>query len=82
MVFLIQNTQNRDSKAIQLKLDELVHAVSHADNRLIDVENLTEEQMESLADRYKNLADHYHRRSDEKEAEEERMEARREEPSR
>jgi low affinity Fe/Cu permease len=71
MVFLIQNTQNRDSRAIQLKLDELVHSMSHADNRLIDVENLTEEEMESLADRYKKLADHYHQRSDEKDDERE-----------
>ena len=53
MVFLIQNTQNRDGAAIQVKLDELIRA-SAANNRFIDVENLTEEE---LADLRQRLAD-------------------------
>jgi low affinity Fe/Cu permease len=48
MVFLIQNTQNRDAKAMQLKLDELIRAVSKARNDLVDVENSDDEKMEQL----------------------------------
>ena len=45
MVFLIQNTQNRDSIAVQLKLDELINAVKDARNELIDVEDLSDEDL-------------------------------------
>src|SRR5262245_61691803 len=48
MVFLIQRTQNKDSLALQLKLNELVAAVSGASNRLIDVEDLDEEELQIL----------------------------------
>src|SRR6058998_2160884 len=48
MVFLIQRSQNKDSLAIQLKLNELVAAQHNASNRLIDVEDLTEEELEML----------------------------------
>jgi low affinity Fe/Cu permease len=48
MVFLIQNTQNRDAKAMQLKLDELIRAVSHARNELVDLENQPDDQIEEL----------------------------------
>ncbi len=47
MVFLIQNTQNRDSKAMQLKLDELIKT-GPARNRFIDIENLSEDQLKAL----------------------------------
>src|SRR5271163_3821668 len=47
MVFLIQNTQNRDSRAIHLKLNELIHAIDKAKNKMIDVENLTENQIKN-----------------------------------
>ena len=56
MVFLIQNTQNRDSEAIQLKLDELIRAVEGAHNGLLDIEELTEEDLNRLRGRYGNLA--------------------------
>jgi low affinity Fe/Cu permease len=46
MVFLIQNTQNRDSIAVQLKLDELIFAIKDADNRFLDVEDLDEKELE------------------------------------
>lgn len=48
VVFAIQNTQNRDSKAIHIKLDELIHALRHARNTVIDVEEMTDEQLAQL----------------------------------
>ena len=48
MVFLIQNTQNRDARAIHLKLNELIHAVDKAKNRMIDVENLSDVELDGL----------------------------------
>ena len=56
MVFLIQRTQNKDSKAIHLKLNELVAALKGPSNRLIDVEDLTEEELETLSNYYRALA--------------------------
>src|SRR6059058_5766161 len=47
-VFLIQNTQNRDAKAIHLKLDELIKGVSGARTRLVDLENLSDQELASL----------------------------------
>lgn len=48
MVFIIQNSQNRDARAIHLKLDELIRANKHARNRLIDLENLSEQELDIL----------------------------------
>ena len=56
MVFLIQRAQNKDALAIQLKLNELVAAMSGASNRLIDVEDLSENELEKLHDFYRKLA--------------------------
>jgi low affinity Fe/Cu permease len=56
MVFLIQRTQNKDSLAVQLKLNELVAAIQGASNRLIDVEDLTEEELDRLKAFYRRLA--------------------------
>ena len=56
MVFLIQQTQNKDGLAIQLKLNELVAAVDGASNRLISVENLTSEELHVLEEHFKRLA--------------------------
>jgi len=56
MVFLIQNTQNRDSHAVQLKLDELIRAVSGAHNALLDLEGLEEADLERFRVRYEELA--------------------------
>lgn len=55
MVFLIQNTQNRDSKAIHLKLDELIKAMRGARNSIIDLDSLTDDQLKRLEDEYKKL---------------------------
>ena len=48
MVFLIQNTQNRDGAAMQAKLDELIYAVKQADSRFIGIEHLTEEELDAI----------------------------------
>jgi low affinity Fe/Cu permease len=56
MVFLIQRTQNKDSLAVQIKLNELVAAVKGASNRLIDVEDLDETELRTLHDHYRELA--------------------------
>ena len=55
-VFLIQNTQNRESKAVQLKLDELIRAVRDASDTLIDVEESTDETIDHLKDEYRHRA--------------------------
>lgn len=56
MVFLIQNTQNRDTAAIQLKLDELIRATQGAHNALMDLEELEEARLEEFRRRYERLA--------------------------
>ena len=53
MVFLIQNTQNRDARAINLKLDELIHAISTAKNEMIDIEHLSDAELDLIAKKYK-----------------------------
>lgn len=55
MVFLIQNTQNRDAKAIHLKLDELIRAVSGARTHLVDLETLSDEELDQLHGQFKRL---------------------------
>jgi low affinity Fe/Cu permease len=55
MVFLIQRAQNKDARAIHLKLDEIVAAVEGASNRLIDVEDLSEDEIETLHKHYQKL---------------------------
>jgi len=57
MVFLIQRTQNKDSRAIHLKLNELVAAVRGASNRLINVEDLTEDEVKILHQHYEKLVE-------------------------
>ncbi|HEX7192113.1 MAG TPA: low affinity iron permease family protein [Thermoanaerobaculia bacterium] len=57
MVFLIQRTQNKDSLAVQLKLSELVAAIDGASNRLIAVEDLSEEELKVLRIHFQRLAD-------------------------
>jgi low affinity Fe/Cu permease len=57
MVFLIQNTQDRDSEAVQVKLDELIRATRGAHNALLDLENLDAEELDEVRRRYERLAD-------------------------
>ncbi|MFM9913119.1 MAG: low affinity iron permease family protein [Methylophilaceae bacterium] len=56
MVFLIQNTQNRDTEAIQIKLDELIRATKGAHNALLDLEELEEENLDAFRAKYQTLA--------------------------
>jgi low affinity Fe/Cu permease len=55
MVFLIQNTQNRDAKAIHLKLDELIKGVTGARTKLVDLEELSDEELEELQEEFKRI---------------------------
>ena len=56
MVFLIQNTQNRDSEAIQVKLDELIRAIEGAHNSLLDLEELEEAELDRIRAPYQEMA--------------------------
>jgi low affinity Fe/Cu permease len=58
MVFLIQNTQNRDSEAIQVKLDELIRATAGCHNALLDLEELEDEELDRIKSSYLQLARH------------------------
>ena len=60
MVFLIQNTQNRDSVAMQLKLDELIRTSKSAHNYLLDIEKMSEAELERLRVAFGKLAKHTH----------------------
>jgi low affinity Fe/Cu permease len=55
MVFLIQNTQNRDAKAVHLKLDEMIRALKGARNRLVDLEDLSDEELKKLEEQFQRL---------------------------
>jgi low affinity Fe/Cu permease len=63
MVFLIQNTQNRDAKAIHLKLDELIRAIGKARTELVDLEDLSEEELENLRREFQDLHQHFAERA-------------------
>jgi low affinity Fe/Cu permease len=55
MVFLIQNTQNRDAKAVHLKLDEMIRALKGARNQLVDLEDLSDEELKKLEEQFQRL---------------------------
>ena len=55
MVFLIQNTQNRDAKAVHLKLDELIRAIKEARNELVDLEDLSDEELQKLEAQFRRM---------------------------
>ena len=64
MVFLIQRSQNKEARATQLKLDELVHAIHEARNKFIDIEELPEESLEALQREFQGLARRLKRRGE------------------
>ena len=64
MLFLIQNTQNRETSALQLKVDELLRAVRGAENAFINLEELTEEDLTRIKERYARLAETARAKSD------------------
>ena len=57
MVFLIQNTQNRDTEAMQIKLDELIRAISSAQNSMMDLEELDEKELDEIRKEYEEMAE-------------------------
>ena len=57
MVFLIQNTQNRDSEAMHVKMDELIRAFEGAHNALLDLEELEDDDLDAVRERYRKLAE-------------------------
>jgi low affinity Fe/Cu permease len=63
MVFLIQNTQNRDAKATQLKLDEIIRAVTGARNELVNLETLSDEDLKRLEKQFKRVREKAERHS-------------------
>jgi low affinity Fe/Cu permease len=65
MVFLIQNTQNRDAKAVHLKLDELIRAVGGARNKLVDLEKLSDDELKKLEIEFERLRKNAERTTDE-----------------
>ena len=58
MVFIIQNSQNRDTEALQIKIDELIRANQIAENALLDLENLPQKSLDEFRDHYRKLAEH------------------------
>ncbi|WP_255460991.1 low affinity iron permease family protein [Edaphobacter albus] len=67
MVFLIQNTQNRDARAINLKLNELIQAIGSAKNQMIDIEHLSDAELDILARRYEAIRAEASERADSRE---------------
>ena len=55
MVFLIQNTQNRDARAINLKLNELIYAIDAAGDQMMDIESLSDEELDRLQKKYEKI---------------------------
>src|SRR5439155_1830948 len=66
MVFLIQNTQNRDARAMHLKLDELIRAIKGARNRLVELEDMEDEELDRLHEEFQRVRDSRRRRKPEK----------------
>src|SRR5438105_7377215 len=68
IVFLIQNTQNRDARAIHLKLDEIIRSIHPAHNEMIDIEKLSDEELERLSKDFEKVRKEYAARRSRKEA--------------
>ena len=68
MVFLIQNTQNRDARALHLKLDELIRSLHAAHNDMINIEKLSDEELAAMAKKYEAIREEYESRKSERAA--------------
>jgi low affinity Fe/Cu permease len=68
MVFLVQNTQNRDARALHLKLDELLRSLKDARNKLIDLENCTDEEIDRIERQFRALKRREQRKTDQNES--------------
>ena len=68
MVFLIQNTQNRDARAIHLKLDEVIRSIRTAQNEMIDIERLSDDELAQLSKRYELIKKEWEQRKGERES--------------
>ena len=66
IVFLIQNTQNRDARALHLKLDEVIRALGPAHNDMINIENLSDAELEHLTARYERFRTEWKKRAEER----------------
>jgi hypothetical protein len=55
LVFIIQNTQNRDARAVNLKLDELIHVIDTAKNQMMDIEKLSDEELDVIHEKYTQM---------------------------
>jgi len=66
MVFLIQNTQNRDARAIHLKLDEVIRSIRSAQNEMIDIERLSDAELTELSKRYERIKKEWEQRKSER----------------
>ena len=68
IVFLIQNTQNRDARAIHLKLDEIIRSINPAHNEMIDIEKLSDKELEKLSTQYEQIRKECEARNSERKA--------------
>jgi low affinity Fe/Cu permease len=59
MIFLIQNTQNRDAKALHLKLDELIRSIHGARNAMVNIEELSDDDLDLLQKQFRRISEHY-----------------------
>ena len=62
MVFLIQNTQNRDAKALHLKMDEIIRSIKRANNQMIDIEKLSDKELAVLSEQFEQIRAAYQER--------------------
>jgi low affinity Fe/Cu permease len=63
VVFLIQNTQNRDARAIHLKLDQIIKSIDQAHNKMIDIEHLSDEELQKLSNKFQKVREECDNRS-------------------
>jgi len=75
MVFIIQNTQNRDSKAIHLKLDELLKSITKARNQLVNIEELPDDVLDKMHDQFRKIQEEFSGKPDDKPVKKEKFQA-------